>query len=66
MPPPPPPHLLLSQPLSAACLSHSQIDEATRFQGQILKVSGPLCVGEKMSGAFMHELVRVGQKRIGE
>ena len=41
-----------------------QIDEKTRFQGQILKVSGPLVVGDLMSGSFMHELVRVGAKRI--
>ena len=27
-------------------------------------MSGPLVVGDKMSGSFMHELVRVGQKRI--
>ena len=32
--------------------------------GQIFKVSGPLCVADKMSGSFMHELVRVGPKRI--
>jgi V-type H+-transporting ATPase subunit A len=48
-------------PLPGAAL---QVDESRRFIGQILKVSGPLVVGDRMSGAFMHELVRVGQKRI--
>lgn len=32
--------------------------------GEIFKVSGPLVVAAKMSGSFMHELVRVGAKRI--
>ena len=34
------------------------------MDGEIFKVSGPLCVASKMSGSFMHELVRVGPKRI--
>lgn len=34
------------------------------MDGQIFKVSGPLCVADHMSGSFMHELVRVGPKRI--
>lgn len=35
--------------------------------GRVLKVAGPLCVADKMSGAGMYELVRVGHfKLIGE
>lgn len=35
--------------------------------GRVLKVSGPLVVAEKMSGAAMYELVRVGrEKLVGE
>ena len=35
--------------------------------GSILKVSGPVVVAERMSGAAMYELVRVGAaERIGE
>jgi V-type H+-transporting ATPase subunit A len=32
--------------------------------GEIYKVSGPLVVAAKMSGSFMHELVRVGAARL--
>lgn len=32
--------------------------------GHVFKVSGPLVVASSMSGSFMHELVRVGPKRI--
>jgi len=38
-------------------------DDPRRY-GEIFKVAGPLVVAAKMSGAFMHELVRVGTKRI--
>lgn len=38
-------------------------DDPRRY-GEIFKVAGPLVVASRMSGAFMHELVRVGTKRI--
>jgi len=39
-------------------------EEDARLQGEVFKVSGPLVVASHMSGSFMHELVRVGPKRI--
>ncbi|MDD5084684.1 MAG: V-type ATP synthase subunit A [Candidatus Omnitrophica bacterium] len=37
------------------------------IEGKIIKVSGPLVVADKMSGAKMYDIVRVGEKRlIGE
>jgi V-type H+-transporting ATPase subunit A len=39
-------------------------EEDERLQGHVFKVSGPLVVAGHMSGSFMHELVRVGPKRI--
>jgi len=39
----------------------------TEGNGQILSVSGPVVVAEKMAGTAMYELVRVGNmKLIGE
>jgi hypothetical protein len=41
--------------------------ESTYQMGRILKVSGPLVIAERMSGAAMYELVRVGrEKLVGE
>ena len=39
-------------------------EDDERLQGVIFKVAGPLVVASRMSGSFMHELVRVGHKRI--
>ena len=41
-------------------------EKESRF-GKIIKVSGPLVVAEKMSGAKMYELVKIGwSKLVGE
>ena len=34
--------------------------------GEVLKVSGPLVVAQRMSGAAMYELVRVGHQKLVE
>eukprot|EP00455_Lapot_gusevi_P049125 TRINITY_DN68_c0_g1_i1.p1 TRINITY_DN68_c0_g1~~TRINITY_DN68_c0_g1_i1.p1 ORF type:complete len:623 (+),score=237.42 TRINITY_DN68_c0_g1_i1:97-1965(+) len=48
-------------------MSYFESDQKDNRFGVILKVAGPLVVAEKMSGAAMYELVRVGrQKLVGE
>ena len=45
---------------------HSSPESDNKW-GVVLKVAGPLVVAERMSGAAMYELVRVGaQKLVGE
>jgi len=46
---------------------YDEYDEVESDYGFVLKVAGPLVVAERMSGAAMYELVRVGhQKLVGE
>jgi len=45
----------------------NRLDDVESDYGYILRVSGPLVVGERMGGAAMYELVRVGtEKLVGE
>jgi len=45
----------------------AESEEREALIGEIYKVSGPLVIASRMSGSFMHELVRVGrQKIVGE
>jgi len=45
----------------------AETEEREALIGEIYKVSGPLVIASRMSGSFMHELVRVGrQKIVGE
>lgn len=48
-------------------MAYFQSDQKDNTFGIVLKVAGPLVIAEKMSGAAMYELVRVGrQKLVGE
>lgn len=45
-------------------MTDRRLEDDERNQGEIFRVSGPLIIATRMSGSFVNEIMRVGDKRL--